>query len=153
MAQPQRTKPVHVPEGGPPQVALPAPEILAELGEDGIFALLAAFYVRLEMTELRPWFPEDMHEASEHSAAFFVQLMGGRPLFVERFGPPRMRMRHIPFEIDEPARRIWLEAFHATIAAAIEKDEFPAGARGQLPRFPGQLLRVDGERGANGAVT
>ena len=126
MAQPQRTKPVHVPEGGPPELALPAPEILEVLGEDGVFALLAAFYVRLEETELRPWFPEDMHEASEHSAAFFVQVMGGRPLFVERFGPPRMRMRHIPFEIDEPARRIWLDAFHATIEAAIEKDEFPA---------------------------
>ena len=125
MTRPERTKPVHLPEGGPPQMELPPPAILEALGEEGVFALLAAFYVRLEDTELRSWFPEDMHEASEHSAAFFVQVMGGRPLFVERHGPPRMRLRHIPFEIDEHARRVWLDAFDATIDGLIEKGRFP----------------------------
>ena len=59
----------------------------------------------------RELFPPDMEEASRKSAAFFVTILGGPPLYFQKYGSPRMRARHLPFEIDERARQIWLECF------------------------------------------
>jgi hemoglobin len=112
---PERTRPVHTPAGGPPRVERPSRAILEAIGEEGVFRLLEALYAELEGTDLRPMFPEDMALASRRSAAFFVELLGGRPLFSHAFGPPRMRARHLPFEIDERARRIWLACFRRAL--------------------------------------
>lgn len=142
----ERTKPIYVPEGGPGQTERPSAAIFESMGEAGVFALLAAVYDRLEETDIRHWFPEDMRAASERSAAFFVQLLGGPPLFNERYGAPRMRMRHIPFEIDEPARRIWLDAFHSALDQFIADGQFPAehetGFRGFLDGFSAWMVNV-----------
>lgn len=146
MSAPERTRPIHVPAAGPPQVNRPSAEILEAIGQEGVFRMLADFYGELEQTELRRWFPEDMGAASERSAAFFVQLLGGPPLFNERYGPPRMRMRHFPFEIDEGARRIWLDAFHRVIDSAPANYGFPAehveGFRAFLNGFSTWMVNV-----------
>lgn len=146
MPVPERTRPIHVPEGGPPPVERPSPAILEAIGQDGVFRMLADFYGELERSELRRWFPEDMAAASERSAAFFVQLLGGPPLFNERYGPPRMRMRHFPFEIDEAARRVWLEAFHRVLDTAPASYGFPEehleGFRAFLDGFSSWMVNV-----------
>jgi hemoglobin len=108
--------------------------------------MLADVYVRLEASDVRHLFPADMQAASERSAAFFVQLLGGRPLFSERFGPPQMRARHIPFEIDEAARQTWLDCFAAVLEAAPEAYGFPAehvaGFRAFLDSFSTWMVNV-----------
>lgn len=138
MAPSERTKPVHVPPGGPGAVERPSPEIFEALGEDGVFELLADFYRRLGDSDIQHMFPEDLIAASERSAAFFVQLLGGPPLFNERYGPPRMRARHIPFEIDGAARATWLGAFRATLDESAEGGVFPAD------HLPGFLAFLEG---------
>lgn len=120
-----RRKPVWVPPGGPGGVERPSPVIFEVLGEEGIFELLADVYRRFEGTPIRHLFPPDLLVASERSAAFFVQLLGGPPLFNERHGPPRMRARHIPFEIDERARSVWLDCFEGAVEASAAAGVFP----------------------------
>jgi len=132
MSASTRSRPVFTPPGGPPQGPRPAPEIFAALGEKGVFALLAELYERLETSSVRHLFPADMPAASRRSAAFFVQLLGGPPLFSQAYGPPQMRARHLPFEIDEAAREVWLDAFRAVLASAELHYGFPAEA---LPGF------------------
>jgi hemoglobin len=83
------------------------------------------FYMELEKSEIRHLFPPNMHEASRKSAAFFVGLLGGPPLYLQQYGPPRMRARHLPFEIDEPARQIWLRCFDNVLEGAGAKYNFP----------------------------
>ena len=51
--------------------------------------------------------------------------MGGPPLYFEKYGPPRMRARHLPFEIDEEARQVWLLCFDKILNGAPEKYDFP----------------------------
>ena len=60
------------------------------------------------------------------STAFFVTLLGGPPLYFEKYGPPRMRARHLPFEIDEPARQDWLACFDKILEGADVKYQFPS---------------------------
>ena len=103
-------RPLYVPPGGPPAEG-PSRELYAAVGLERLLALCAAFYRELEQTEIRPMFPEDMPGASRHLALFLAQVMGGPPLFTELRGPPRMRMRHLPFRIDEAARQVWLQTF------------------------------------------
>jgi hemoglobin len=116
---------IYTPPGGPPQGPGPNSAIYRIMGEANIFRMMADFYRELEKSEVRPLFPADMEQASKKSAEFFVTLLGGPPLYMQKYGPPRMRARHIPFEIDERARQIWLSCFDRVLEGADVKYQFP----------------------------
>ena len=121
-----------VPPGGPPQGAGPSKEIYARMGEANLFRLCRDFYAEIEKSPLRPMFSADLPEASKNLAAFFVGLCGGPPLFRQRRGEPMMRARHLPFAIDEAARRTWLDCFFKVLEHADRDYAFPAE---HLPGF------------------
>ena len=150
-------RPIYIPPGGPPRVAAPNPEIYAIMGEANIFAMLETFYRELEKSPLRPMFPRDMVKASQKSAAFFVGLLGGPPLYHERYGNPMMRARHMPFIIDEPARLEWMDCFDRVLADAPTRYNFPAehitGFRAFLDGFSRWMVNTaapDGEHEGDG---
>ena len=116
---------IYTPPGGPPQGPGPDSRIYKIMGEGNIFRMMSDFYKELEKSEVRHLFPADMEEASRKSAAFFVTVLGGPPLYFEKYGPPRMRARHLPFEIDEHARHVWLGCFEKTLEGAGVKYQFP----------------------------
>src|SRR5947208_3351628 len=116
---------IYTPPGGPPQGPGPNREIYNIMGEANVFRMMRDFYKELEKSEVRPLFPADLEEASKKSAAFFVTILGGPPLYAQTYGPPRMRARHIPFEIDERARQTWLACFERTLEGADVKYNFP----------------------------
>jgi hemoglobin len=116
---------IYTPPSGPPQGRGPDSAIYRIMGEANIFRMILDLYKELEKSEVRPLFPADMEKASEKSAAFFISIMGGPPLYAQRYGPPRMRARHIPFEIDERARQIWLGCFGRVLEGADVKYQFP----------------------------
>jgi hemoglobin len=116
---------IYTPPGGPPQGPGPSHQIYGIMGEANIFRMMSDFYKELEKSEVRHLFPSDMEEASKKSAAFFVTLLGGPPLYMQMYGSPRMRARHLPFEIDERARQIWLACFEKVLEGADLKYQFP----------------------------
>ena len=109
----------------PPQVDAPSKEIYGIMGEGNIFQMLEDFYRELEQSSIRHMFPENMVDASRRSAAFFVGLLGGPPMYHMFYGPPRMRARHLPFTIDEKARAEWLACFERVLETAVEEYDFP----------------------------
>ena len=135
---------VYTPPGGPPQVARPSREIFEQMGELNIFRMSEDFYRELEQSAIRPMFPEDMGAASKKQAMFLVGILGGPPLYQERIGPPRMRARHIPFHIDEPARQTWLACFKKILAHS-ERYDFPRGTPVRVHPLAGRIFRLDGE--------
>jgi hemoglobin len=149
MSQPERK--IYVPPEGPRPVAPPSPEIYAAMGEANIFAMLADFYAELEQSSIRSMFPPNMKKASEKSAAFFVGLLGGPPLYHQRYGPPMMRARHMPFIIDEAARQVWLACFDAVLAQAPERYGFPQehlpGFRAFLDSFSAWMVNTKHDTG------
>lgn len=138
---------IYVPPAGPPRGPGPSREIYAHMGEANIFAMLADFYRELEQSSLRAMFPADMAAASQKSAAFFVGLLGGPPLYHQRYGNPAMRARHLPFVIDEAARQEWLACFDRVLARAPEQYNFPAehlaGFRHFLLGFSGWMVNSE----------
>lgn len=117
---------LYVPPGGPPQVDSPSHEIYAAMGEENIFRMLEDFYLELEKSSVREMFPPNMVAASKKSAAFFVGLLGGPPLYHQTYGPPMMRARHLPFAIDDQARKVWLACFDTVLENAPTAYNFPA---------------------------
>lgn len=138
---------IYVPPGGPPRVSAPSPEIYARMGEDGITQMLEDFYRELEQSSLRAMFPADMVAASRKSAAFFVGLLGGPPLYHQRHGNPAMRARHMPFAIDEAGRREWLRCFDAVLEDAPARYGFPPehlpGFRAFLHGFSAWMVNTE----------
>ncbi|MGL4648375.1 MAG: hypothetical protein ACRC1H_03125 [Caldilineaceae bacterium] len=112
-------RPVHVPEGGPPRIIPPDPAIYGAMGEAGIMAMLEAFYTELAKSSIAAFFPhtpEGLQTAAHKSGAFFVGVLGGPPLYHQRFGNPAMRARHMPFVITEEGRREWLRCWDPVLA-------------------------------------
>lgn len=120
------TPTVFVPPGGPPQGPGPSRALYACMGEENIFQMCKDFYAEIGHSPIRSLFSEDLDAASEKLAAFLVGLCGGPSLYHERYGNPMMRARHLPFAIDEAARRAWLECFFKTLEDAEQKYKFPA---------------------------
>src|SRR3989441_9550521 len=79
----------------------------------------------LKRSEIGHFSPPDVEEGSKKAAPFFVPFLGGPPLYLQKYGPPRMRARHLPFEIDEASRQVWLACFEKTLEGADVKYQFP----------------------------
>ena len=78
-------------------------------GADAVSRIVEAFYRRVEAdTHLRPIYPEDLQPGKEKLKLFLVQWLGGPQTYSERFGHPRLRIRHFPFVIDDLAAGRWL---------------------------------------------
>ncbi len=123
---------------GPPQVDPPNPEIFAAMGADNIVQMLEDFYLALAKSPIHQMFPQDMVTASRKSAAFFIGLCGGPPLYHQLYGHPRLRARHLPFPIDKNAQEVWLNCFKEILANAPEKYQFPE------EHLPGFIAFLDG---------
>ncbi|MFC7297019.1 group II truncated hemoglobin [Herminiimonas aquatilis] len=81
-------------------------------GETGVRALVDRFY---DLMDLEPAFAgiRGMHpttlEGSRDKLFWFLSgWTGGPNLFVERFGHPRLRARHLPYAIASDERDQWL---------------------------------------------
>ncbi|RFC54137.1 globin domain-containing protein [Brumimicrobium aurantiacum] len=88
-----------------------------KLGESKIKALVDAFYERVYQDPvLIPLFNNDITEIKDKQFRFLTQFLGGPQLYIEKYGPPRMRMRHMPHKIDQKAMVCWLACMKEAIA-------------------------------------
>lgn len=86
-------------------------------GEEGVRALVEAFYdhVRDDSPLLREMHPPDDSESREKLFEFLSGWMGGPQLYIAKRGHPRLRMRHMPFPIDQEAANAWLGCMEAAM--------------------------------------
>lgn len=95
-------------------------------GFETLDRLIPAFYKRVgNHPELIPIFPDDLTEVARKQQLFLTQFLGGPPLYSEERGHPRLRRRHLPFEITPVRKDAWLECMEAAmIEAEIEEPYF-----------------------------
>lgn len=78
-------------------------------GEETIDQLVEAFYPKVyEDPDLSPLFHQGIDMIKYKQRLFLTQFTGGPRLYSDQFGPPRMRERHLPFEITPRRARAWL---------------------------------------------
>ncbi|MCK9487341.1 MAG: globin [Dehalococcoidia bacterium] len=78
-------------------------------GREVVDRVATDFYDRVYQDPiLRPMFPDDREAGRLKQAEFLEQWLGGAPRYSEKWGHPRLRMRHFPFVIDERSAGRWL---------------------------------------------
>ena len=81
-------------------------------GETGLRALVNRFYDIMdsstEAERIRSFHAKSLNQSREKLFMFLSGWSGGPQLYVERFGHPRLRMRHMPFAIGAIERDQWL---------------------------------------------
>ena len=77
-----------------------------------IRAIVEAFYDVMDQDEkaktIRQMHPEDLTSSREKLFMFLSGWTGGPQLYIERYGHPFLRRRHIPFKIGEEERDQWI---------------------------------------------
>lgn len=61
-----------------------------------------------DFKELRAMHPGNIQSSEEKLFLFLSGWLGGPNLFMEKYGHPRLRARHMPFKIDIEARNQWV---------------------------------------------
>ena len=65
---------------------------------------------------LAPLFPPDLTASRDKQFEFFVQFLGGPPLYTQRHGQPFLRYKHRRIRIGQPERDAWLRLMLAGLA-------------------------------------
>lgn len=81
-------------------------------GEERVKALVTRFYDLMDLEpaykELRHAHGDSLESAREKLFWFLCGWLGGPDYYQEQFGHPRLRMRHMPFEIGIQERDQWV---------------------------------------------
>ncbi|RHX91759.1 bacitracin resistance protein BacA [Leptospira stimsonii] len=104
-----------IPPGGPPGPVPGLQLVFNAVGELSLRKLVSDFYDQIPQSSIAFMFPKNVEESKTKSADFLIQVTGGPPLYSQNYGPPRMRARHLPFPIDEKARRVWLSCYRKAL--------------------------------------
>ena len=100
-------------------------QVYGRIGEDGFRRLVSAFYRQVPADEiLGPMYPaHDLEGAEERLRDFLVGRFGGPRRYEEQRGHPRLRMRHMPFKLDQAARDRWVQLMDRALDEAALPDE------------------------------
>lgn len=81
-------------------------------GETGLWQLINRFYDLMDTAPeyygIRKLHPQDLSGSRDKLFMFLSGWLGGPGLYVEKFGHPMLRARHLPFPIDVAERDAWL---------------------------------------------
>jgi hemoglobin len=79
-------------------------------GEDRVRELAEAFYdiIDEESPTLQAMLPANTKNTRQKFFMYLSGWLGGPPLYEEKWGHPRLRMRHMPFPIGTPEAEEWM---------------------------------------------
>lgn len=96
-------------------LSMPEPNIsLYEMigGETALRVLVDRFYDAMdsapEASKVRAIHPDDLTNSRDKLFMFLSGWSGGPPLYIQTYGHPRLRQRHMPFPIGKAERDEWL---------------------------------------------
>lgn len=101
-------------------------------GEEGVRTLVDRFYDVMDEAEeakgIRAMHAKSLKVSREKLFLFLVGWMGGPPLYVQKYGHPMLRARHLPFPIGEAEAHAWMFCMNQ----ALDDHEMPDDLREYL---------------------
>jgi len=93
------------------------PTLYEQLGDQRLLQMLNTFYTQVfESKILGPLFNHTQKDVIlDKQFCFLTQFLGGPPRYNEKYGTPKMRMRHMAHKIDMTARDEWLRIMKSSI--------------------------------------
>lgn len=93
-------------------------------GEPGVRALAENFYDVIEEGSplLRNMLPANTANTRQKFYMYLTGWLGGPPVYEEKYGHPRLRMRHLPFPIGDTEAAEWMRCMREAMGR-VEIDE------------------------------
>ena len=92
-------------------------------GETGVRQLVDRFYDLMdsnpETTGIRAMHAKSLRVSREKLFLFLSGWLGGPALYIEKYGHPRLRQRHLPFHISSNERDQWLYCMNQALKEQI----------------------------------
>ncbi len=99
-------------------------------GAEKVRALVQRFYQLMdalpETHGIRKLHPASLHGSEQKLFEFLSGWMGGPQLYVEKYGHPMLRKRHLPFPIAESERDQWLLCMKQALQDVVEDPKLRA---------------------------
>ncbi|EMI18297.1 globin [Rhodopirellula maiorica SM1] len=93
-------------------------------GEEAVRGLVDRFYdLMSELPEARPirdMHPSDLSESRDKLFKFLSGFWGGPSLYIQQYGHPMLRARHLPFPIGDSERDQWMLCMTQAIDERVE---------------------------------
>ncbi|MEO6976256.1 MAG: group II truncated hemoglobin [Gallionella sp.] len=97
-------------------------------GAEKVRALVVRFYQLMdELPEaygIRKLHPPDLQSSTDKLYKFLTGWMGGPPLYVDEYGHPMLRARHLPFSIGNTERDQWLMCMDQALSELVDDAAF-----------------------------
>jgi len=117
-------------------------------GETGLRGLVDRFYDVMdsapEAAEIRALHPEDLGLSRDKLFMFLSGWAGGPPLYIQTYGHPRLRARHMPFPIGGAERDQWLWCMDKALQESDFDEELIRYLKGKFTEIANSMQnRVD----------
>ncbi|HUQ08105.1 MAG TPA: group II truncated hemoglobin [Kofleriaceae bacterium] len=117
-------------------------------GEAAVRRLVDCFYDHMDTladaTELRALHPASLDGSRDKLAWYLTGWMGGPQVYVQKFGHPRLRARHLPFPIGVLERDQWMMCMRRALAETVADAELRAFLDGNFDRLADHMRNQPG---------
>ncbi len=114
------------------------------LGEEVILLIVNRFYAKVFKNPiLSPLFKDSKIDAvKDKQFSFLCQFLGGPMYYNEKYGQPKMRMRHLPHLIDNSAKEEWLQCMHEAIHETIADQQLAQALYNCFPKLAQHMVNT-----------
>ena len=117
-------------------------------GAPAVRTLVNRFYELMdtlpEAYGIRKLHPADLSGSAEKLYMYLSGWLGGPQLFVEAYGHPRLRARHLPFTIGEAERDQWLTCMQMAMKEVLPPDDSTAQLYNALSDLADHMRNIAG---------
>jgi len=112
------------------------------IGDNRLQELINSFYAKVfESPVIGPLFNQiDAETIKDKQFRFLSQFLGGPQRFSEKYGHPRMRMRHMPHAITMDAKDEWLRLMKASIEELDMEEELKEALYNCFPKIAQHMV-------------
>ena len=117
------------------------PTIYSKLGDEKLQQLIDHFYDLIFESEIAHLFNQTEKDViKDKQLCFLTQFLGGPPRYNEKYGMPKMRMRHFPHKIDQHAKTVWLDCMQKSINTLDIDDQFKDALYNCFPKLANHMV-------------
>ncbi|APW46601.1 group II truncated hemoglobin [Rhodoferax antarcticus] len=116
-------------------------------GEAGIQQLVHRFYALMdelpEAYTVRKMHPESLAGSAESLFEFLSGWLGGPPLYANKKGHPRLRMRHAPYAVDQVVRNEWMQCMTQAIEEQVSDPPFRTWLLASFAQMASHMINTE----------
>ncbi|WP_235357700.1 group II truncated hemoglobin [Arsukibacterium ikkense] len=113
-------------------------------GEPTVRLLANRFYDIMasapEAAELYAIHPRPLDNIRQKFFEFLSGWLGGPPLFEQKYGHPRLRARHLPFQVNEQLSNQWMFCMDQALDEVVENKVLRSGIRQSIGQLASHMI-------------